>query len=452
MLMWNSKFCHYHRKHMKRLVLSVMLLFVFGCSWGQQLRKMIRKEGNTYCLIMDGDAIGVSKDDVVIIPTERGYSSCEYVQRYYIFSKDGLYGLADTSGEEVVPRYYIELSFVSRDSVFTVTENCDTSVLSVEALLEQAKARYEKIESVKYPGRVFHKTLGYYTETVDGFIRMIGTDGEVLVSDVFSNSSNKRVRTKAISYAGKHNGDCFIVYGDDDFTYLAISGDAKYKQMFLWEVDEVKPYDYNGCLWLKLVSDSRGLSVAVLRDETDDTYAYVQISDQYKEIADFILIKGEFYALTVSGEMFATEVGLTLPPVSGQIRFQMPAQLQKLLSYNLGELFTESLARQGYLDAIRIYVRQNSFRYSEYEVCSNLQTTIQLLELSYRYSSECLFMYACLLSGNATHPYIDKERARELFKQYLSILDSVSESDYPWGKSKQELLDIIESRFPELLT
>ena len=439
---------------MRRFFLSVILLLLFGSSWGQQLRKMVRKEGNTYCLIMDGKGVGVSKDDVVIIPTGRGYTSCEYEKGYYIFSKDGLYGLADRAGDEVVPRYYIELSFVNRDSVLAVTESRDTTILGIGALLEQAKVRYGKIEAAKFPGKVFHEAIGYYTETVDGYIRVVGVNGEVVVSDIFSAPNGKSVRAKAVSYAGKHNGDCFVVYGDDDddSIYLTLQGDPEYKRILLFGVDEVKPYDYNEYLWLKIISRSRGASVAVLREESD--YTYVQVSDQYKDISDFILINGNFHALTVTGEMFDTQVGLTLPPVSGQIKPEMPTSLQKLLSYNLEDIFTESLARQGYLDAIRLYVRQNTFKYLEYDICFDFQTTVQLLELSHRYSSDCLFIYACILSGymyEEQHQYVDKERARELFRQYLSLLDTIDESDYPWGQSKSRLLYIIESRFPELL-
>lgn len=437
---------------MKRFALSFIFLLVFSCAWGQQLRKMLLKDGNSYCLIMDENGVGVSKDDVVIIPTERGYSSCEYEKGYYIFSKGGLYGLTDAGGEEVVPRYYQELSFISRDSVFTVTESRDTAVLGIGVLLEHARMRYEKMDASKYPGKVFHKAIGYYTETVDGYIRVVGVNGEVVVSDVFRRSNGDPVRAKAVSYAGKHNGDCFVVYGDDDSIYLTLQGDPEYKRMLLHGVDEVKPYDYNGYLGLKIISESRGTSVAVLREEPD--YTYVQISDQYKDISDFILINSNFHALTVTGEMFDTEVGLTLPPISGQIKPEMPTSLQKLLSYNGGELFTESFARQGYLDAIRIFLRQNTFWYLEYEICNNLHTTVQLLELSHRYSSDCLFIYACILSGymyEEQHQYVDKERARELFRQYLSIIDTINESDYPWGMSKSELLDVIGERFPELL-
>lgn len=439
---------------MRRLAVSIIFLLVSASIWGQQARKMLRKEGNAYCLIMDGNCVGVSKDDVVIIPTGRGYSSCEYKGGYYIFSKGGLYGLTDAVGEEVVPRYYQELSFISRDSVFTVTESRDTAVLGIGVLLEQARMRYEKMDASKYPGKVFHKANGYYTETVDGYIRVVGVNGEVVVSDVFSAPNGKSVRAKAVSYAGKHNGDCFVVYGDDDddSIYLTLQGDPEYKRILLFGVDEVKPYDYNEYLWLKIISRSRGASVAVLREESD--YTYVQVSDQYKDISDFILINGNFHALTVTGEMFDTQVGLTLPPVSGQIKPEMPTSLQKLLSYNLGDIFTESLARQGYLDAIRLYVRQNTFKYCEYDVCLDIHTVVQMLELSYRHSTDCLFMYACILSGclsEESHQYVDKERARELFRQYLSLLDTIDESDYPWGQSKSGLLYIIESRFPELL-
>lgn len=440
---------------MKRFALSLIFLLVFGCAWGQQLRKMLLKDGNSYCLIMDENGVGVSKDDVVIIPTGRGYSSCEYEGGYYIFSKGGLYGLTDAVGEEVVPRYYQELSFISRDSVFTVTESRDTAVLGIGVLLEQARMRYEKMDASKYPGKVFHKAIGYYTETVDGYIRVVGVvgvNGEVVVSDVFSAPNGKSVRAKAVSYAGKHNGDCFVVYGTDGHIYLALKDDPEYKRMLLYEVDEVKPYDYNEYLALKIISHSSGASVAVLREESD--YAYVQKSDQYKDISDFMLINGNFHAVTVTGEMFDTEVGLSLPPISEQIKPEMQAQLRKLLSYHLGELFTESLARQGYLDAIRIFVRQNTFWYLEYDICFDFQTTVQLLELSHRYSSDCLFIYACILSGymyEEQHQYVDKERARELFRQYLSIIDTINESDYPWGQSKSGLLYIIESRFPELL-
>lgn len=442
---------------MKRFALSLIFLLVFGCAWGQQLRKMLLKDGNSYCLIMDENGVGVSKDDVVIIPTERGYSSCEYEKGYYVFSKDGLYGLADRVGEEVVPRYYSELSFVSRDSVLAVTESRDTTILGIGALLEQAKVRYGKIEAAKFPGKVFHEAIGYYTETVDGYIRVVGVNGEVVVSDVFGAPNGKSVRTKAVSYAGRHNGDCFVVYGDDDddddSIYLTLQGDPEYKRILLFGVDEVKPYDYNEYLALKIISHSSGASVAVLREESD--YAYVQKSDQYKDISDFMLINGNFHAVTVTGEMFDTQVGLTLPPVSGQIKPEMPTSLQKLLSYNLGDIFTESLARQGYLDAIRLYVRQNTFKYCEYDVCLDIHTVVQMLELSYRHSTDCLFMYACILSGclsEESHQYVDKERARELFRQYLSLLDTIDESDYPWGQSKSGLLYIIESRFPELLT
>lgn len=440
---------------MKRFSLSFIFLLVFGCVWGQQLRKMLLKDGNSYCLIMDENGVGVSKDDVVIIPTERGYSSCEYEKGYYIFSKDGLYGLADRAGDEVVPRYYSELSFVSRDSVLAVTESRDTTILGIGALLEQARMRYEKMDASKYPGKVFHKAIGYYTETVDGYIRVVGVNGEVVVSDVFGAPNGKSVRAKAVSYAGKHNGDCFVVYGDDDddSIYLTLQGDPEYKRILLFGVDEVKPYDYNEYLALKIISHSSGASVAVLREESD--YAYVQKSDQYKDISDFMLINGNFHAVTVTGEMFDTEVGLSLPPISEQIKPEMQAHLRKLLSYHLDELFTESLARQGYLDAIRIFVRQNTFWYLEYDICFDFQATVQLLELSHRYSSDCLFIYACILSGymyEEQHQYVDKERARELFRQYLSIIDTINESDYPWGQSKSGLLYIIESRFPELLT
>lgn len=437
---------------MKRFALSLIFLLVFGCAWGQQLRKMLLKDGNSYCLIMDENGVGVSKDDVVIIPTERGYSSCEYEKGYYVFSKDGLYGLADRAGDEVVPRYYSELSFVSRDSVLAVTESRDTTILGIGALLEQAKVRYGKIEAAKFPGKVFHEAIGYYTETVDGYIRVVGVNGEVVVSDVFGNLASNPVRARAVSYAGKHNGDCFVVYASDNNIYLTLKDHSDYKSMLLYEVDEVRPYECNEYLWLKIISRSRGASVAVLREESD--YAYVQKSDQYKDISDFMLINGNFHAVTVTGEMFDTQVGLTLPPVSGQIKPEMPTSLQKLLSYNLGDLFTESLARQGYLDAIRLYVRQNTFQYCEYDVCSDIHTVVQMLELSYRHSTDCLFMYACILSGclsEESHQYVDKERARELFRQYLSLLDTIDESDYPWGQSKSGLLYIIESRFPELL-
>lgn len=430
----------------------MIFLLVFGCAWGQQLRKMLLKDGNSYCLIMDENGVGVSKDDVVIIPTERGYSSCEYEKGYYVFSKDGLYGLADRAGDEVVPRYYSELSFVSRDSVLAVTESRDTTILGIGALLEQAKVRYGKIEAAKFPGKVFHEAIGYYTETVDGYIRVVGVNGEVVVSDVFGNLASNPVRARAVSYAGKHNGDCFVVYASDNNIYLTLKDHSDYKSMLLYEVDEVRPYECNEYLWLKIISRSRGASVAVLREESD--YTYVQVSDQYKDISDFILINGNFHALTVTGEMFDTQVGLTLPPVSGQIKPEMPTSLQKLFSYNLGDLFTESLARQGYLDAIRLYVRQNTFQYCEYDVCSDIHTVVQMLELSYRHSTDCLFMYACILSGclsEESHQYVDKERARELFRQYLSLLDTIDESDYPWGQSKSGLLYIIESRFPELL-
>lgn len=437
---------------MKRFALSLIFLLVFGCAWGQQLRKMLLKDGNSYCLIMDENGVGVSKDDVVIIPTERGYSSCEYEKGYYVFTKDGLYGLADRAGDEVVPRYYSELSFVSRDSVLAVTESCDTTILGIGTLLEQAKVRYGKIEAAKFPGKVFHEAIGYYTETVDGYIRVVGVNGEVVVSDVFGNRAGNPVRAMAVSYAGKHNGDCFVVYASDNNIYLTLKDHSDYKSMLLYEVDEVRPYECNEYLWLKIISRSRGASVAVLREESD--YTYVQVSDQYKDISDFILINGNFHALTVTGEMFDTQVGLTLPPVSGQIKPEMPTSLQKLFSYNLGDLFTESLARQGYLDAIRLYVRQNTFQYCEYDVCSDIHTVVQMLELSYRHSTDCLFMYACILSGclsEESHQYVDKERARELFRQYLSLLDTIDESDYPWGQSKSGLLYIIESRFPELL-
>ena len=437
---------------MKRFALSLIFLLVFGCAWGQQLRKMLLKDGNSYCLIMDENGVGVSKDDVVIIPTERGYSSCEYEGGYYIFSKGGLYGLTDAVGEEVVPRYYQELSFISRDSVFTVTESRDTAVLGIGVLLEQARMRYEKMDASKYPGKVFHKAIGYYTETVDGYIRVVGVNGEVVVSDVFGNLAVNPVRAIAVSYAGKHNGDCFVVYGDDNNIYLTLKDHSEYEGMLLYEVDEVRPYECNEYLWLKIISRSRGASVAVLREESD--YTYVQVSDQYKDISDFILINGNFHALTVTGEMFDTQVGLTLPPVSGLIKPEMPTSLQKLLSYNIRDIFTESLARQGYLDAIRLYVRQNTFQYCEYDVCLDIHTVVQMLELSYRYSTDCLFMYACILSGclsKESHQYVDKERARELFRQYLSLLDTIDESDYPWRQSKSELLYIIERRFPELL-